>query len=57
MSALIADVVDGRLTHNVANSAVNAGGKILKSTELKLKYSRLRNSERELVLIEGPKGG
>jgi hypothetical protein len=40
MSALMSDVIDGRVTPAVANSAVNAGGKLLKVVEMQHKYGR-----------------
>lgn len=36
MSCLMADVVHGRVTPQVANAAVNAGGKLLKVVEMQL---------------------
>lgn len=40
MSALMTDVIEGNVTPMVANAAVNAGGKLLKSVELQLKYGQ-----------------
>jgi hypothetical protein len=40
MSALMSDLIDGRITANVGNAAVNAGGKLLKIVELQLKYGK-----------------
>lgn len=40
MSAMMSDLIDGRITPNVGNAACNAGGKLLKVVELKLKYGR-----------------
>lgn len=38
MSALMTDVVSGAVSPGVANAACNAGGKLLKSVELQIKY-------------------
>lgn len=38
MSALMSDVIEGRLTPSVSNAAVNAGGKLLKVVEMQYKY-------------------
>lgn len=38
MSALMTDVIDGTITPNVANAAVNAGGKLLKVVEMQYRY-------------------
>jgi len=38
MSALMSDVIEGRMAPNVANAACNAGGKLLRVIELEYKY-------------------
>ncbi len=38
MSALLSDVIAGRISHRVAASACNAGGKLLKVVEMQYKY-------------------
>lgn len=38
MSALMSDLIDGRINANIGNATVNAGGKLLKMLELRLKY-------------------
>jgi hypothetical protein len=40
MSALMSDVIEGRLSPMVSNAAVNAGGKLLKVVEMEYKYGR-----------------
>ena len=40
MSALMSDLIDGRVNANVGNAAVNAGGKLLKIVEMQLKYGK-----------------
>lgn len=39
MSSIMSDVIEGRVTPQVANAAVNAGGKLLKVVDMQLKYS------------------
>lgn len=38
MSALMSDTISGRISPQVTNATVNAGGKLLKVVELQLKY-------------------
>ena len=38
MSALMSDLLEGRVTPNTGNAVVNAGGKLLKVVEMRLKY-------------------
>lgn len=38
MSAMMSDVVMGSISPQVANAAINAGGKLLKAAEMQLKY-------------------
>lgn len=40
MSDLITDVIEGGLTPQVSNAAVNAGGKLLKVVEMQYKYGK-----------------
>jgi hypothetical protein len=49
MSALMSDVVLGDMTPVAANAVINAGGKLLKATELQLKYGKRGGSP--LVLV------
>lgn len=39
MSALMSDVIEGRIGPDVANAACNAGGKLLKIVEMQYKYA------------------
>lgn len=39
MSALMSDVIAGRIASNVTNAVCNAGGKLLKMVELEYKYA------------------
>ena len=38
MSALMSDIISGRITPAVGNAACNAGGKLLKVVEMQAKY-------------------
>lgn len=38
MSALMSDVIEGKIPPHVASAAVNAGGKLLKVVEMEYKY-------------------
>ena len=40
MSAMMSDVVTGRLTPEVCNATCNAGGKLLKVVEMTYKYGK-----------------
>lgn len=55
MSALMSDLIEGRVTPSVGNATCNAGGKLLKVVEMKYKYGT--NSEggqpRSLTLAIG----
>jgi hypothetical protein len=38
MSALMSDLIDGRVTPSIGNATCNAGGKLLKVVEMQYKY-------------------
>jgi hypothetical protein len=38
MSALMSDLIEGRVSPGVGNATCNAGGKLLKVTEMQYKY-------------------
>lgn len=40
MSAVMSDLVSGAITPQVANAACNAGGKLLKVMEMRMKYGQ-----------------
>ena len=40
MSALMSDLIEGKITPGVGNAPVNAGGKLLKMVELQMKYGQ-----------------
>ena len=51
MSALMSDVIEGRLTPSVSNAAVNAGGKLLKVVEMQYKYGSTQEDKRPSLLL------
>jgi len=53
MSALMSDLIDGRVTPQVGNAVSNAGGKLLKVVELQHKYGTAGNGkpDRNLKLV------
>lgn len=40
MSALMSDLIEGKVQPQVANAVCNAGGKLLKVVEMEFKYAR-----------------
>lgn len=53
MSALMVDLLEGRITDRVGNATVNAGGKMLKAAELMQKYGvDGQAGKKELVLAD-----
>lgn len=50
MSALMTDLIEGKITPGVGNAACNAGGKLLKVVEMQAKYGQTRNGSNEKVL-------
>lgn len=60
MSALMSDLVEGRITPSVGNAACNAGGKLLKVVEMKYKYGTqgegAGNKSITLAIQEEPQG-
>lgn len=57
MSALMGDLVAGRISPMVGNAACNAGGKLLKVVEMQLKYgvsSASQNGAKVLMLTGSP---
>ena len=53
MSALIGDLIEGRISPQTANAACNAGGKLLKVVEMQYKYGQIpgeKGARRELLL-------
>jgi hypothetical protein len=53
MSALMTDLIEGRITPGVGNAVCNAGGKLLKVVEMQAKYGQTgRGTNKTLVLTE-----
>ena len=55
MSALMSDLIEGRVPPNIGNATCNAGGKLLKVVEMQYRYGT-QQERRETVLILAPKG-
>lgn len=53
MSALMSDAVEGALSPQIVNAAVNAGGKLLKVVEMQYKYGRSTGTNPPLQLATG----
>lgn len=51
MSAIMSDVISGRLTPNMTNAACNAGGKLLKMVDLEYKYGTDPESQHRTLAI------
>jgi len=50
MSALMSDIIEGRVTPSVGNATCNAGGKLLKVVEMQYKYGTDGPGQGEKVL-------
>lgn len=51
MSALMSDLVAGRVTPNIGNATCNAGGKLLKVVEMQYKYGVQGRDPTERTLL------
>jgi len=51
MSAIMSDVIAGRLTPNMTNAACNAGGKMLKMVDLEMKYGTSPDRPRRTLRV------
>lgn len=51
MSALMSDVIAGRITPSVGNAACNAGGKLLKVVEMQMRYGTKGAGVDEKILL------
>ena len=56
MSAIMSDVIEGKITPATANATVNAGGKMLKCVELQMKYGRNEKGTKTLILAGSGEG-
>lgn len=45
MSGLISDLIESKISPQVGNAAVNAGGKLLKAVEMQMKYGKPSQSD------------
>lgn len=50
MSALMSDVIEGRVTPDIANAACNAGGKLLKVVEMQYRYGATEAQQKAKTL-------
>lgn len=51
MSAIMSDLIEGTVTPSVGNATVNAGGKLLKVVEMRLKYGTQDGGEEKLLRL------
>ena len=54
MSALMADLIEGRITPGVGNATCNAGGKLLKVVEMQAKYGQVGKGQVKTLQLTGP---
>lgn len=54
MSALMGDIISGRVTPAVGNAACNAGGKLLKIVEMQYRYGTQSGAQNDRVLTLVP---
>ena len=51
MSALMTDLIEGKISPGIGNAACNAGGKLLKVVEMQMKYGSVGSGTGEKVLM------
>lgn len=54
VSALMGDIISGRVTPSVGNAACNAGGKLLKIVEMQYKYGTQSGDQGQRTLTLAP---
>lgn len=54
MSALMSDLIEGNISPQVGNAAVNAGGKLLKVVEMQYQYGRKSDGTSSDFSLTGP---
>ena len=54
MSALMGDIIAGRVTPAIGNAACNAGGKLLKIVEMQYRYGTQNGNQGARILILTP---
>lgn len=52
MSALMSDLIEGKLTPAIGNATCNAAGKLLKIVEMNQRYGKGEGDERNLALTK-----
>lgn len=55
MSALMLDVIEGRIPPGTCNAACNAGGKLLKVVEMQARYGTQQGEHGKVLLLTAPK--
>lgn len=53
MSALMTDLIEGRITPSVGNATCNAGGKLLKVVEMQAKYGQSGGGPNKTLMLTG----
>ena len=51
MSALMSDIIEGRVTPSIGNATCNAGGKLLKVVEMQYKYGTDGPGQQKTLLL------
>ena len=51
MSALMSDIIDGRVTPSIGNATCNAGGKLLKVVEMNYKYGTQGPGQHKTLIL------
>jgi len=54
MSALMSDIIEGRVTPSIGNATCNAGGKLLKVVEMTYKYGVEGKGQQKTLLLAVP---
>lgn len=58
MSALMSDIIEGRVAPNTGNATCNAGGKLLKVVEMQYKYGTAgKNGSPKTLVLSLQEGG
>ena len=55
MSALMSDVIEGRVSAETANAACNAGGKLLKVVEMQYRYGSQESMPAQTLVLAPPR--
>lgn len=51
MSALMSDLIDGRVSPSIGNATSNAGGKLLKVVEMQFKYGVNGPGQQKVLML------